>query len=266
MNEELLVSENVEQQTEVVEEQVEQVADESSKVYTEEDIRKLREEYDRKLDKKISRNNAKVRKEYERKYGRLEEVLRAGTGVESVEDMTTQFTDFYTKKGIDIPKTPQYTQRDIEILASAEADEIIRMGFEDVVEEVDRLAELGANGMDEKEKVIFRKLAEYRQNNERANALSKLGVKKDVYESADFKDFAKQFNANTPIENIYNLYQKTQPKQEFKTMGSMKSNTVKDSGVKEFYTVEEARRFTKKDYDNNPELYRAVQNSMLKWK
>ena len=49
-------------------------------------------------------------------------------------------------------------------------------------------------------------------------------------------------------------------------MGSMKSSTAKETGVKDFYTVEEARRFTKADYDKNPELFQAVQRSMTKWK
>ena len=48
-------------------------------------------------------------------------------------------------------------------------------------------------------------------------------------------------------------------------MGSMKNNTLKDSGVKDFYTRDEALKFTKKDFDKNPALYKAVEQSMLKW-
>ena len=191
--------ENVEPTTEEVEVQVEQIADESAKVYTEADFQRLREEYDRKLDKKISRNNAKVRKEYERKYGNLENVLRAGTGVETVEEMTNTFADFYSKKGIDIPKEPQYSERDIEVLARAEADEYINAGLEDVIEEVDRLADIGVEKMNSKEREVFKVLATYRQNAERSLALEKIGVTGDVYNSQEFKDFAKKFTATTPI-------------------------------------------------------------------
>ena len=49
-------------------------------------------------------------------------------------------------------------------------------------------------------------------------------------------------------------------------MGSMKSNTSEDTGLKDFYSYEEAAKFTKKDFDNNPELYKRVQESMTKWK
>ena len=109
--------ENVAPTTEETEVQVEQIADESAKVYTEEDFLKFKEEHNRKLDKKVSRAEAKIRKEYERKYGDLENVLRAGSGKETVEELTETFTDFYTKNGVDIPQKPQYNARDIEVLA-----------------------------------------------------------------------------------------------------------------------------------------------------
>lgn len=179
--------------------------------------------------------------------------------------MTSTFADFYSKKGIEIPKEPQYSEKDIEVLARAEADEYIRAGLEDVIEEVDRLADIGVANMTSKEKAVFNALANYRQNAERANALEKIGVMSDVYDSQEFKDFAKKFSASTPITEVYSLYNLSKPKKQVETMGSMKSNTPQDAGVKEFYTVEEARRFTKKDFDKNPELYKAVQNSMLKW-
>lgn len=255
--------ENVEPTTEQEEVQVEQIADESAKVYTEEEFNKRLQQA---VDKKMSRREAKIRKEYERKYGQLETVLRAGTGVETVEEMTNTFTDFYKKKGVEIPQEPKYSQRDIEVLANAEADEIINVGLDEVIEEVDRLAEIGLANMTSKEKVMFKKLAEYRQSTEHSRALEKIGVTKDVYTSQEFQDFAKKFSSRTPIEEVFNIYKQTQPKKQIQTMGSMKSNTLKETGVKEHYTVEEARMFTKKDYDNNPELYKAVERSMLKWK
>jgi hypothetical protein len=47
-------------------------------------------------------------------------------------------------------------------------------------------------------------------------------------------------------------------------MGSMK-NTTKEDTVKEFYTRDEALKFTKEDFDKNPALFKAVENSMYKW-
>jgi hypothetical protein len=242
-----------------VAENVEQTTEQTPKTYTQEEV-------DAIVGKRIARKEAKIRKEYDRKYGGLTDVLKAGTGKESVEEMTDTFQKFYASKGIKMPEKPNYSAKDIEVLAQAEADEIIHSGYEDVVEEVDRLTALGIENMTAREKAVFKTLAEHRQNAERGRELSSIGVTEDVYNSADFKAFAGKFNASTPIRDIYDIYAKTQPKKEIRTMGSMTNHNSGDAGVKDFYTVEEARRFTKADFDKNPALFAAVQKSMTKWK
>ena len=243
-------------------ENVEITTEETPKTYTEAEFNAKLDEV---LGKKIARKEAKIRKEYERKYGNLEEVLKAGTGKESVEEMTDTFAEFYRKKGIVIPEKPAYSAKDIEVLARAEADDIIRSGFDEVVEEVDRLTAVGAANMTAREKAVFKVLAEHRQNAERSRELNKIGVTEEVYNSQEFKEFAGKFNANTPIKDIYDIYHKTQPKKEIKTMGSMKNSTSEDGTVKDFYTRDEALQFTKKDFDKNPALFKAVSESMHKW-
>lgn len=260
-NLELLNSENVEETTEQMTEQVEQIA-EPEKLYTEEDFNKKLDEV---LGKKIARKEAKIRKEYDKKYGALESVLRAGTGKEDVAEMTDTFKKFYESKGIQIPKEPMYSDRDIEVLAKAEAGDIIKAGLEDVVEEVDRLADIGLHNMTEREKVVFRELAEYRKTAEQGKELSKLGVTEEVYNSKEFKDFVGKFSPATSIREIYEIFNKMQPKKEVRTAGSMRNATQTETGVKDFYTRDEALQFTKKDFDNNPALFKAVEKSMLKW-
>jgi hypothetical protein len=223
------------------------------------------EEVDDIVGKRLARNTAKIRKEYSKKYGDLENVLKAGTGKDNVVELTDTFRSFYEQKGIHIPSEPTYSGRDIEVLAKAEATDIINAGFEEVVEEVDRLAELGIENMSAREKQVFKELAEYRQRTERTNELSKIGVTEDVYNSKEFTDFASKFGSNTTITEIYEIYNKMQPKKEVRTMGSLKNTTQTDTGVKDFYTRDEALKFTKKDFDNNPELFKAVEKSMLKW-
>jgi hypothetical protein len=256
------MNENENLVTEQVAENVEQTTEESTKTYTEAEFNAKLDEV---LGKKIARREAKIRKEYERKYGDLEEVLKAGTGKQSVDEMTDTFKQFYASKGVKIPEKPNYSDKDIETLARAEADEIIRLGYEDVVEEVDRLTEIGAANMNAREKALFKVLAEHRQNAERGHELSKIGVTEDVYNSKEFRDFQSKFNPNTPIKDVYDIYQKTQPKKQIQTMGSMKNSTV-DNGLKDFYSYEEAVKFTKKDFDDNPELMKRVEASMSKWK
>lgn len=240
-------------------ENVEVTTEETPKMFTQDEVNEI-------VGKAKARTRAKVEKEYQRTYGNLEEVLKAGTGKESVEEVTDTFRQFYSQKGIPMPQKPSYTDSDIKVLAQADADEIIRSGFEEVVEEVDRLADLGVDKMTPREKATFEKLANYRQSTEHSRELSKIGVTEDVYSSKEFKDFASKFNSRTPIRDIYDIYAKTLPKKDIKPMGSMKNTESTDNGIKDFYTVEEARRFTKSDYDKNPALFAAVEKSMLKWK
>jgi hypothetical protein len=217
------------------------------------------EEVDAMMGKRVARTEAKLRREYERKYGDLTEVLKAGTGKEDVGEITNTFRDFYSKKGIKFAEKPKYNDDDVKVLARHDADAIISGGFEDVVEEVDRLADLGIENMTSREKALFKTLAEHRQNTERANKLSEMGVTKEEYEGNEFKEFASQFNANIPIDKVYDIYRKTKPKKEIRTMGSMKQN--QSTGPKDYYTPEEIERLTMDDL-NDPKVWDAVRRSM----
>jgi hypothetical protein len=242
-------------------ENVEQTTEETPvKTYTQEEV-------DAMMGKRVARTEAKIRKEYERKYSGLTDVLRAGTGKESVEEMTDTFQKFYASKGVKMPEKPNYSAKDIEVLARAEAEEFISAGYEDVVEEVDRLAEIG-DKMTAREKALFKALASHRQNAERVRELSEMGVPEDVYKSSEFQTLAKKFNSDTSMADIYDIYKAKYPTNKPKTMGSMKNNSSAESAVKDYYTPEEAKRFTQKDYDKNPGLFEAVVKSMQsgKWK
>ena len=105
MNENMENIENLENlETEVVSENVEQVTEETApaapaKTFTQEEMNAA-------VGKAKARTRAKVEREFQKKYGGLETVLRAGTGKESVEEITESFTDFYTQKGIQLPAAP----------------------------------------------------------------------------------------------------------------------------------------------------------------
>lgn len=241
-----------------VAENAEQNAEPSEKTYTQSQLDEI-------VGKRLARNSTKIRKEYERKYGDLEAVLKAGTGKESVEEMTDTFKTFYESKGIKLPEKPNYSDKDLEVLATADAKDVINSGDEDVIEELNRLTDVGFDNMTAREKAYFKVLAEHRQNTERHKELSKIGVTDDVYNSREFQEFASKFNSNTPIADIYSIYTKTQPKKEIKPMGSMTNKTSEDGTIKDFYTRDEALKFTKADFDKSPELFKAVQDSMLKW-
>lgn len=253
--------------TEVTENVGEQTTEQTveAKMYTEEEFNQRMDEI---LAKKIARKEAKIRKEYDEKFAQYKEaeaVLNAGLGTSNIKDATTNLKDFYEKKGVKIPSyQPEFSDDDMKVLASNEAQKIIDLGFEEVVEEVDRLADKGLDNMTAREKHIFSQLAEYRRSETDKRDLAKIGVSEAALKDKDFQEFAANLNPKMSMKDKYETYLKYRPKPQVEQIGSMK-NTGKEEAVKDFYSREEALKFTKADFDKNPALFMAVQNSMPKW-
>ena len=169
-------NENFVEQTENVEQTTEETVVEPAKVFTQEDMNAA-------VGKAKARVSAKIRKEYEKEYGDLVDVLEAGTGKRNVGEITDALKQFYASKGVELPEK-KHDNRDLEVLARADAEEIISGGYEEVVEEVDRLANKA--NMTAREKATFKVLADYRANAERGRELAEKGVGEDVYNSKEF--------------------------------------------------------------------------------
>lgn len=257
-------TENVEEQA--TEELVDGNADTTESKEEEKPVRTYTdEEVDEIVKKKLYRKETKIREEYERKYGKVEELLKAGLEKDNFEDAVDTLEEFYESKGVKI-NTNKLSNRQIDMLSKAEADEIISGGYEEIVEETDRLAERIQNETaTEEEKKVFYRLAEERKRQEGIKELASIGVGAEALDDKDFKEFEKNLNPNMPLKEKYSMYLKFQPKEKVETIGSMKNNTSDNNKVKEFYTHEEASRFTKEDLDRNPELLKAIENSMTKW-
>lgn len=252
----------------VVEQPTEDVVVVEEPKYTETEFNQRMDEL---LAKKLARREAKIRKEYEDKfssYRETEEVLKAGLGVADIKEATNNLREFYRSKGVEVPeyKQPAYSEDDLKILANNEAQKIIEYGIEDVIEETDRLAAKGIENMTSREKLVFQQLATHRKNHEDNKELAEIGVTADALKDADFIEFAKDLNPNLSAKQQYEKYLKYRPKKELEVMGSMKNTTNEDTTVKEFYSFEEAKKFTDADYDNIPGLFEAVKKSMTKWK
>ena len=236
------------------------------KLYTQADIDRLvNEKVDELLPRKLERAKSKLQREYQERYGRTETVLNAGLGTTNIDDATKKLSDFYKAKGIVIPDEPRYSEADLRVLANAEANEIINSSYEDLVEEVDRLADKGIDKMTAREKLVFTKLAEERQRQESVRDLAAIGVKPEALNDSEYLEFANKLNPSLSAKEKYEMYLKIKPKPKVETIGSMRGATSKDNGVKDFYTYEESLKFTKADFDRNPELYKAVEKSMQKW-
>lgn len=255
------VTENVEQTTEEMQDVVEtEVTDSVEEQPQEEAIETFtKEQVDEMIAKKLARKEAKIRREYENKYSRLETVVNTGLGTSNVEESTKKLEEFYKRKGIQIPSAPTYSERETELLANGEANDIINAGFDEVVEEVDRLAGIGVENMSQRDKILFTKLASYRQNVEQENDLRSLGISKDEINSQDFKDYASKLNPNLSLKEKYEMYSQVKPKRNIKQIGSVKNTMA--SKVKDHYTQEEISKLTLDELDD-PQVWEAVRKSM----
>ena len=221
-----------------------------------------KEQVDEMIAKKLARKEDKIRKEYEKKYGKLESVINAGLGTNNTDEALEKLTDFYTKKGINIPTQASYTDRDIEILAKDDARDIISLGYDEMVEEGERLAKLG-NNMSKREKLCLEILTKEMKNIEEEKDLSAIGVSPDALKDSDYQDFASKLNPSLSVKEKYEMYLKFKPKPKVETMGSMKS-VVPKTDVKEYYTPEEVSKLSMKDLDD-PKVMAAVEKSMALW-
>jgi hypothetical protein len=266
-NEELVtdVTENVEEQPteEVVEgnveptnEEIEQVS-EPIKTYTDAEVDEI-------IKKKLYRQEQKLTREFNKQmssYKRAEEVLNAGLGTSNIEEATSNLAKFYKEKGITIPdERPNYNEFDMEAGAEKEAKSIIDSGYEDIVEETNRLAELGLDNMSKRDKIIFSVLSSEREKIENEKEIASLGVPKEELESNEFKTFSNKY-PSLSLKDKYELYSQLKPRKNENKMGSMKNMAA--SKVKDYYSLEEISKLSEDDL-NDPQIWNAVRNSMTK--
>lgn len=254
-NKELVLedTENVEEQaTEELVDGASVTPSEPEKKYTDADVDKI-------VEKKLYRQKQKLQDQYERKYGKVEELLKQGMETDSFEEAVDSIEKSYKERGINI-NVPEYTNRELELLANAEAEEIINDGTEEIELETDRLASLIESGRaSNKEKLIYNKLSTELKRQRDKEELESIGVNEDDLNDKEFKEFSKSLKDDMSIKDKYELFVKYKPKKEIKQIGSMKQDNP--SIVKDHYTLEEISRLSSDDLDN-PEVWEAVRKSM----
>lgn len=241
------------------------------KTYTEEDFEKaVNDRINDILPKKIEREKRKMEKQYSDKLSKYEEaesILTAGMGTKDIVESNQRMREFYKEQGIDIPaySKPKYSEEDEKILGQAEASKIIDLGYEEMKEEANRLASIGLDKMTSREKVIFNTIASELTYQKNKKELIKLGVKEDILNDSEFKEFAGQFTPKTPITTVYEMYSVThQSKPKAEKIGSMK-NLNQSGEDKEFYTPEDVNSLSPEDWEK-PGVWERVMASQRKWK
>lgn len=239
-----------------------QEENESVKTYTEEDLERLvNERINEILPNKIEREKRKIEKTYRDKlanYEETESILSAGLKTQGINEINKQMREFYKEQGIDIPvyQKPKYSDEDEKALGELEANKIIKLGFDEMQDEANRLADIGTDNMTVREKALFGKLATELTKQKNKRELAKLGVKEDVLETQEFRSFSSQFNNNVPIQDIYNMYQKFNNKEakKYDQIGSLKNN--KEPIKKDFYSYEEIAKMSQEEVKKNWDVIR----------
>lgn len=270
------ITENVDTATEETVEEVDftDTAEEEVETTESEETEEVKEDTvdeQKKIDEIVEKRLARERRKAERekaealsKYQSLENILNTALGTKDISEATEQLKAFYEGEGVkfsEVSNKPGLSDREIEILARAEAEEISELGYSEMEREANQLAERGFDNLTKKEQIVFKTLAEKLTLEKQKKDLSKNGISHDILDDKDFKEFASKFKEGTSLVEIYNLYKPSKPKgREIGDLGTTDNKKTKD-----FYTKEEADKLTEADYDRDPGLLETVRKSMLKW-
>lgn len=235
------------------------------KTYTEEDLERIvNERVNDILPTKIEREKRKIEKTYRDelfKYKETESILSAGLGTKDISESNKKMREFYKEQGIEIPvyQQPRYSEEDEKALGELDAKKVITLGFDEMQEEANRLASIGTEKMSPREKVMFTTLASELTRQKQTKELAQIGVKEEILNNPEFKEFASQFNSNIPIKNVYEMYAKLKPQKQYEPIGSMKNN--KEVEKKDYFTDDEIAKMTDKELEENWDAIRKFQTS-----
>lgn len=244
-------------------EEVESEAEEKVLTFTQEKLNELIEDRVRRERNTSKRSEANIRREYEEKLADIENIIKAGFGTDNLDDGLTRITELCKNKGIKIPERKNsYSQSDLEVLANHAAEEIIADGYDAVDLELKKLANKGPDKMSAREKLIFTKLNDTKKVLDSQKELASIGVKPEILQSKEFKDFADKFTGSKfSMKEVYEMYaRENKPKPKAKPIGSMINNNPKQE--KTFISEAEYDKMSEKEIEENMDLIRV---SMRSW-
>lgn len=218
------------------------------------------EEVDKIVKGRLARKEREYQKELS-KYKDTDNVLRTTLDIKEGEDTNTRLREYYESNGVKLPEAikPGLSEREIELLANADADEIISEGHDATLNEAERLAKIGYKNLNQRDRIIFNKLAETLNDEKDKVELRKLGAKEQLLTDKSFIDFRKQFVSSTPIKDIYELYVQRHPKDVIDNPGSMKNDKRKQP--KSIFTDEDIAKMTDEELEANWDAIRKYQTS-----
>lgn len=250
-----------------------QVQETTEEVVTpsQEDIERMIEERanklcEEKIEKRLIRDRNNREKEARKdlsKYRQLENIMKAGLGVETLDEAINKSSDFYRGQGVNIPTYQEefkLSEREERILAEADANEIISFGRQEMETEANRIAAIPESKRTLREKTIFNTVCKELINLRDVDALKAKGYEVDLLNETKFKDFRKQFNVNTPIETIVGMYKQVN-KVEVEKPASAGSAKSESRPTDETFSAERINNMKPQEmmkYWNNPAFRKAA--------
>lgn len=219
----------------------------------------------KKTERKYEKELAELKNKMS-KYEKLENTMKLGTGKENLDEIITETTEFYKEQGIEIPDTEVKTQtlkeKEIEILATAEANEILELDIEDIEEEANAMAKKGYKNMTNREKLVFDKVCQTLKSRKEEKVLvEELGAE-NVIKDARFQELRSKYTGD--VKEVYELYTKLYGEDKSSNAGSLENTTPTDD--KDYYTESEAikklDKLSPSELAKNPKLLDKLKNSM----
>lgn len=273
-NSSTLISDEIENEEELTSEentQEESTVDDSSqsgeeikeeqpqgKFYTDEEFNKAVNEV---ADRRVARKMRKFERELD-KYKDTENVLKSQLGGENIDEINTNLRNLYENEGVQLPS--RYVSEDkgyIEYLATQDSDDVIAEGYDAIKSEANRLATIGYDNLNSKDKIVFTKLCDALDKEEDKRTLKSLNVDTKILDDNDFISYRQQFNRNVPISKIYEMYSGIK-ETKINTPGDLSNNSVAES---EYFTDEEIANLSMEDLDD-PVIWEKVRKSQTRKK
>lgn len=232
------------------------------KKYTQAEIDGMKAKWEGNYQKRLDKAIARKMKEYDDesfKKDQLISVLKEQTNKETLDDLLDMSEQQY---GVTIQRT-RTSKNDERVLGKHDAEEILEIQDDDYAEkELNRLANLKRTEREEetyselKSNLETRKLEAQRKKEIKDN-----GLDEELVNSDNFKAFEQKFSKETPITDIYEMYEKINGVKEEKPFSAGSLKDTKSKQTDEFFTLDEFNALSAKDLDD-PKIYEKAMKSM----
>lgn len=266
-NEELELVDNEDETVETEEGAQPEVETEMSDI--EDEVQEEKKFTQKEMDEIIATRVNRVEREYQKKSKEQEGIintLKVGLGKDNIQDIEEELRKFYSDQGINVPEKPKYDEYEEKILARAYANEVIEAGEDEMKKIANEIASKPYEKRTVREIETLNILGKELIEREEISELKSKGQDVSILNNSNFTEFRNKLNPNIKISEAIELYNKINSKEVKRppNPGSANSSHT-ESKYKDFYTSEEVDNLTSKDLDN-PKIFKAVMDSMSKWK